>query len=431
MDPTVANLPDAPLLESVVFSDNGFEVYATFDAETNRAGITAPSFSCLDLLVGPDLRHEDECFWVSDDSVRMLPTALEPGSVVNVKAHTLAAKCAPEHDADSCTSDYPTSPDSVTVYAYPPSNIIPPVVQAQYKGEVSECEESFTIDVSGSYNNGGRSFTAINWTYVGDASEGAPYTYLVEQARSETAHASSTLTASIAQLVAGNSYQFTVVIRNWLGGEDSTTVIVRIVPASDPVVEILGPTERVLAPSAAFELYARDELGCAATPGSDIVERSWTETTGNLQLDAVDSASQRPQTLPITAFMLTARETYVFEYRVTTSDAKTSNATVKVEVTEDVLIVDVLGCNQTVSLADGGAHVVDAQYSYDAELGPSIAGAAAGIASTFNVSFSGTPYCNAMESVFWASSQYIIEPSNALAGCRLEMEITAAKGART
>ena len=164
---TSSPLPPPKLL-SVAMSDDGIYLLATFDGASDKAGVTAAQFPCGNLFKTVVAPGAWTCGWASSSEVLITldaSAALTIGSAISlVSSNQVKAPCAvffgstDEHTCDN----WPTSP-AVALTVAAPTNPVGPVVNIAAPTSVGPCA-TFSIDISASTGNCGRSWTSVNFT---------------------------------------------------------------------------------------------------------------------------------------------------------------------------------------------------------------------------------------------------------------------------
>jgi len=444
--PTIApELIPAPALVQAEFSDIGSEVFVDFDSPTDRAGIVSDSFPCIDLFQGSNVDAADVCSWVDDNRVRYLPLALVPGDRVSVNPTVaLRARCLEQELTGlvGCTDGYEVASgdDLGPVTVGSPAIVIEPVVLINNDPSTSACDGSTVLEVTSSYNNGGRPFTDVHWGFFSPG-DGPVDDDLVALAAAASSNNELGVTVDTNLLEVDETYYFTVSLTNFLGGFAEANGSFTLINDAFPVVSIAGSNLRTVRPSQRLEIVATDATGCDIS-AAEIENRTWSEANG--LLPNLETQSNREQTLLLDAYTLQAGEEYLFEYTATSADGLSTTDGVTVQVENEEIFLDLLFCNQTVSpqIYTGDGNLVDneytlsAEFSFDGNLGPLFPGEESGldvswtaVATPSSAIAGGTVDCSAIPQATGDGFTFDVHAPD-YEGCRVEIDVMASKGDR-
>ena len=156
--------PAAPKLTVAQFGNTGSFVALTFDADTNKGGITAKaSWSCNQLFKFPGA-STTQCVWLSNSQVQAtfgaissntnLSQILQPGNLVTVQSGVIQAVCRAGTPCGSYSYLGPVGADGTTAVVVGPANPLLPTIQMIMPSALGPCS-NLTADVSTSAGNGG------------------------------------------------------------------------------------------------------------------------------------------------------------------------------------------------------------------------------------------------------------------------------------
>ena len=448
------NPPDVDL-ESARFSDIGAEVIVLFTGPTDKAGIFDAEFPCSQIIDGgsTSILRGERCSWSDDRTLRMRmkrESVIVPSSAIGIAEDAVRAKCLNEDPKAPICGTYPSPAMSIVVEG--PLETPQPQFQLEYKSLVSNCDASFTIDASGTYGNGGRPFTNVEWTYssASQAQSAASNDHIVSAASLASEVNSPSLTIMINEtgshaLTVGTDFTFALTVDNFLGGSATTNdIVVHLQDDTYPVARIDGAKVQYTTPDRVLYLVGGESASCGR---QNITSRVWTEESGYLSAPHVSSSgalvsrSRRAQVLQLDPYTLEAGRTYTFAYTATNDQGRSSSLAVDVIVGSLGLTVDLLFCNKTISPTafESGAevpnvHVVDASFSFDQNAGPRETGVAAGleISYTGRVSFiPGTFDTTCLDrSLPSGTGDTYSFGAEGYSGCRVELTVTVSKGVR-
>jgi hypothetical protein len=171
--------PPVPVLVSVQFSNDGTLLFATFDSNTDRGGISASSFQCVDLFHFPGVNNTATCVWTSASLVSINlggSATVAVGDAVYLTSLTLykiRASCL--SSVVKCAGYKYIKKSKVNVLS--PLTASRPIVGIFGPSIIGKCD-AFTLDLSSSTGGSGRPFSKITFAVSSNSNATAAQKFL-------------------------------------------------------------------------------------------------------------------------------------------------------------------------------------------------------------------------------------------------------------
>eukprot|EP01035_Chromulina_nebulosa_P019441 gene19441-25321_t len=158
--------PPAPELKSIIFSNDGRQLYVQFDSPTDY-GVTvlknfAGTFSCATLINFISI-GQSNCIWTSSGQQILVTldstSTVNIGNFVNVVSNTIKAVCPSGVVCNSYSSS------SIKIVISAPTTAITPTVSISTSPSVSSCDY-IQIDPTNSKGFAGRPWQSVVWSVV-------------------------------------------------------------------------------------------------------------------------------------------------------------------------------------------------------------------------------------------------------------------------
>ena len=368
-------LDPAPSMVSCQFSDSGHSISARFDSPTDQAPSRTVSWACDQLFIF-DGASLSTCVWLDSKSVRITFPVVDdagsavklviPGDNVTLKGNTLRAFCT--RSADLCSAN-PTA-EQLALKTSAPINPLAPTVVVTAPSTLGSCL-NLTLDAAGSYGNGGRLYSSVEWSVTVATSGSSAATssaaslegYLNELSDLYQVHRPITVQRSS---LASATYTITLTLTNYLGLRSSSTVDVDvIVDFEKPSVHLIGASYQTTIASSPLSLRSAASVsGCASTTS---LKYSWVVQLNGIST-GFSSASPDPTTFSLPPYTLTADKTYSVKLTAS-AGASSSSATVDMYVPHGEVTAAVIG-GDTRSVPIDSELLLDASISTDADVSP-------------------------------------------------------------
>lgn len=354
----------APNLLSVKFANSGGSLAVSFDYATNKASISASTFTCSQVFSFTG-DSSSTCSWVNSTAVKaVLPSdsTLSVNDIVTLRANLIKAECATGKD---CSAYSAAAAQSVAISA--PDTPLVPSVLLSTPSIISSCD-NVTIDPSLSTGSGGRAWSSVVWTVSRADALGivaVPNVLYALNNRGTDITSPITLARS---LFTPSTYTITLTLTNFFGSSASATSIFTLDENPNlPVVTILGPSERTMSPKDTLALYTSTTQASCAEKASTISYKWTVSQNGNVITKASTSAT--PTKFSLLSYSLTAGNVYTFHFEATAkattnTAAITGRASTIVKVVDGAVVVVVVGGYKR-QVPTVGQLTIDASSSYD------------------------------------------------------------------
>jgi hypothetical protein len=309
----------APFVLSAVLSADGRYCTLSFNTPTNKAGLSASSFPCADLLKF-DGKESAVCLWQDSSTIAIYPDlttaanieiAINVGSSVSLLPGNkiYSSVCNVNSLARGCKMT-----DAQTIFVLGPLNPTQPTVSIASPKYISACS-SWRLDFTGSKGDGQRGWNSPEITVVGSALKSdvtALKNYII-------AGFTTAVPMSIPQtlLTVGETYDVKVTLCTvfYVCSTGSISVTVTNSLSSAPVVSLLGSTSGVIRASTVVSFTANAYVvGCGGTTSSIGLTYKWAVKQGgnDITLNSVIKVNQ----FTIPQYTLVAGNTYTVQVDV-------------------------------------------------------------------------------------------------------------------
>lgn len=308
----------APLMLSSRFTDSGQAVVILFDSSTDFANITASTWPCVKLFQFNNASLTT-CTWVNSSSVSMTFGVLKNGvsnvvylsigDTVTLVPGILRAYCS---GSSATCSQNPTAP-LLKVLTFGPANPSPPTVVLNAPQSIGPCV-NLTLDATGSYGNGGRLYTVIQWTVSasGLGSTTDPSSSIQDYLNSYSSAHQVYLPITIARRLPKASYTITLLLKNFFGLVSSSRIIVAVNGNPDlPNLTIFGPSYQKIFSSSPLTILSAGTLSSCASR-TTAVKYTWTvQNIDRTVLKQYLSTNLDPTKFSLPAYSLMVDQTYI------------------------------------------------------------------------------------------------------------------------
>eukprot|EP00736_Rhodelphis_marinus_P006805 Rmarinus@m.2888 len=344
---------DPPLLNSAVMLDSLIQLQVSFDAPTNGGRMRA-TFACSSILSESTislLGTSPMCRW--DSAQQVLSVWVGVGATITPQLHsiTLASKAVLVANENSDWA-------SGAILLSPPGSPVPPVAKIFASSSVGYCDV-LTLDSTGSTGSGGREWSSITWsTSEGVSNAASIASYL-------SSHSGEDIVSIDAAelLTAGETYTFSVTLKNYVGSSASTStqVYVSSLPAVQVVVE---PTEEVISPPSLLWVQPEARTSVCAEYDDPELTWKWSQLVSSAPIlsedvwyregdDGTVVDARLTRDLLMDSFSFAAG--YSYELQVTASYVSDPGIT-----GNTIVVITVTPSDVTVSIAGGGGAVMGA-----------------------------------------------------------------------
>jgi hypothetical protein len=365
-----SSLPGAPSIASSEFSVDGTYALVTFDAATDRAGLSA-RFSCAATIFfdGSDYAT---CSWLDSSTIKIIPGQASPrlrsGSSLQFYSAVNRVRAYCDDDASTC-AQYPYMSTSTVVSMTVPSNAVTPSVVMTNPGTISYCDD-LKIDLSSSSGAAGQSWSSVSVS--------------VESSESSVSTVQAVFTSEAAKVVAGTqaymlvpysslstgTWAISVQICNFLGkcGRGQTTV--QVIGSLLPNVQVGGSSILTVNRGDSIDLKASAYVPSCS---DDSISRtgisfSWGVYLDNVLQTKISSTSRNPYKLTLDPYTLNSGNTYEMRASAVYDAQGTSSYQVVQVIVEEGDIMAVISGAVSRSIKIGEQIAVDASGSYDLDL---------------------------------------------------------------
>lgn len=359
-------VPDGPMLQSAIFSNDGSSVVITFDASTDRGGFVN-NFVCNSLFQSSAFTSSTRCLWVDDSHVSVFSrgdNGIRVGQNITLLGNRVRAKCRVVSESRICTQWPYSKPSSITVL--PPLDPMAPTVSIVAPAVISRCMD-LTVDISGSLGAGGRTFSSVSFLVEGKH----PNVSLIASHLNKNKELNPPRIVPSKFLVAGYGYNIILTLCNFLGGCGRGSHFVTVSSAADvPVVSINSNALRSVHRWSSFSVSGSAvTIQCASISSTANLEYSWKLYSGVNDLSGVvQSLSLDPRTYRLPPFALDIGVFYTLTLTVRhTQSLQASSASVRFVVAKGNVVAVVAGAS-TKSVRSDGSVTIDASGSYDEDI---------------------------------------------------------------
>jgi len=238
-----------------------------------------------------------------------------------------------------------------TIVAKPVSPVTP-VVVAYYASKVSKCSDS-EMDVSGSLGSGGRAFRFF-WRMQNNS---VPYPENLVALVAQTN--GSVLSIPNNQLTPGTTYNLTVTLCNFLGGNASKELSFYVSTEAIPSLLLSAPSSIYVYDSLEVMAEAEATICNDSTTVSSTLSYTW-KVLGESE---IVSTSANPTLFKTGAYSFKSLQTYVIRATVTDSLGFQNSEDVSVNVKQGELLAILVGGDRTIGT--GASLVINGQASTD------------------------------------------------------------------
>ena len=405
-----AKMP-APILQSVLFSDDGTHLIATFDSFTDRNG-RFNMFLCSELFVFSNpVDALVRCYWSNDISVIIYGRDFEIGHYIALREDILRAKCS----AGTECNDWPTS-TSITLPILAPQNPVLPIISIAAPSHYGPCDD-IEIDLTTSSGNGGRPWSSATFE-ISSLNQNTSAAIQWLQSIDSRQISKSPVIFRAGILAPGWRYTISVELCNFLFACNNNLFSFYI--SSDdnvPVITILTRQPVQIQRNSRLQINANAVVNyCDGTTTSSFLKYSWfimnnvDKTYGNNW-----SSSVNPKVFLVQPFTLSSNSYYTVSVIVKHGDMSSASS-IDVAVLQGKVVV-VLSVGYAADMKAGTSLTIDASKSYDEDF-DELFGTAANLLFTFSCQKLKPTYssiCN-LNLNRHLSSIDIIEPSTELVG---------------
>jgi hypothetical protein len=369
--------PDPPQLLSSQFSNDGTQLYITFDSFTDYGvsvlGSTAQTapFACS-VLFDFSGSSAVSCVWSSSTVVvasiaaaSSATASLSLNSAVTLRANTVKASCP---NGLTCS----LADSSVVSIVTAPSPIVP-TVQLSTSTLIASCD-SIVIDATSTTGQASRDWIGTDWK--------------VTQTSKVAEYGSNNYTGSITSLLATNyhqatkglvtipnmyllpgTYSITLSVTNFLGQTGTSSVSVQVSASSGiRKVSIAGPSTVTQTRSQSTSFFAiASSVGCGGSGSNAALTYTWSVYANNQLTTAFTNTALDKRFFKLNAYTLDPSYTYIVQVAVSTSTssvASTSSVLLSLTLSGVVAAIDggstrVVGIDEVISLNAGVSYDID------------------------------------------------------------------------
>ena len=363
----------APSMLSSRFSDSGQAVVILFDSPTDFANITPLTWPCNRLF---SFRNASSttCVWVNSSAVSMTFGAVKSsasnivylsiGDSVTLTSGLLRAFCPVSGNA--CSQNSPAT--GFTVLTIGPQSPSPPTVVLNAPSSLGPCS-NLTLDATGSYGNGGRLFTAIQWSVsVSDlaATDDDPSPSIQSFLNTYSSVYQVNQPITIQRRLPKASYTIVLNLRNFFGLVSTSFVVVTVSTNPDlPNLTIFGPSYQVIISSSPLTILSAASLSSCGLKTA-LVKYTWTvQDKYRAVLKQYSSTNLDPSQFSLPAYSLGVDQTYYINIIAAAASLTTTTSTMVYVAHGTVTAAVVNGSSRSISVND--ILILDASISTDAD----------------------------------------------------------------
>ena len=376
----------APSLSQAIFSNDGSYVSITFDGNTNRAELGSTSFVCSRLLTF-SCAETSRCQWYDASTIyAYVPNkdaCASVGSKVSLATTAeIRAQC-PSSSGCSTQTQWPISDVTTSLAIITPTNPISPSISISSPSIMGNCS-TFTLDVSSSTGNGGRSWqnisiTALSFDSDGNSMNTASLQYYLNQYFA----ISPPMNIPSKYFIAGQSYNFIIQLCNFFNKCSQNSKRVTVLSTIVPTVTIPGSSLRTIKRSQSLTISSIGSVKQCDSSASYIpLQYSWTIYKGTTADITLSSSSKDPSKLLLSSYSLQKNTMYKMEVIVTAS-SQSATTSIQVYVSAGDIIASVSGGKSNRNVRPSESLTLDASKSYDEDI-ENVYGASAGLLFTWS-----------------------------------------------
>jgi len=343
--------PEAPALQSAVFSADGSYITATFDSATNKNLAPTAAFACGSVF-SFSRSVDSQCFWLTTSTVKIFPAStgsglLQVGNSLNLTVNattglsTLRAACTVQAAVSDCSSWAAAVATSVSVQA--PTIPVNPTVAVSAPATVGSCL-GLQLTLGASTGHGGRAWASRAFT-VTSANPNATVAASIQSFLNTHYQFSPPTSVPHQLLQSGFSYTVKAQVCNFLGrcgtASTSVTVLANVLPS----VAIVGGALRTM--QSFDKLMIRTSAftpACSGAKSTTNLAYTFSVASGGVALPALQSSSTNPTVFRLSAFSLTPGSVYTVSLLVlNTLSLESSTTTVTVSVLSGDVVAKIAG----------------------------------------------------------------------------------------
>jgi hypothetical protein len=392
----------APTLSSAFFSNDGSSLDIVFSSSSNQGGFSSSSlFPCSSLFSFP-CSTVSKCQWMDSKTViayvKTSDECAKPGDELRLSQEAKIKALCVIAGSNKCLNydGWPithTTASTVKATIREPTNPILPTVLISMPSKLSWNCSALSLDITGSYGNGGRSWRNLS-IIVSSSKHDLDLSSLQHFLNTEYSINPPTAIPSFYFALPDVSYSFYVTLCNFLGKCNQAISSVTMKSESIPIIRIAGSTIIKMTRSQSLLLVSSATVssGCQnGGPGGNlghVLAYNWsvslsstsfsTSASSNLLLS---SASKDPSRFLLSPYSLSSNS--IYEMVLTVSSPlhyfQSTSTSVQVVVNSGILISKIKGGNNERNVRVGEILSVDASNSYDEDKGDTIKGIDAGL----------------------------------------------------
>ena len=357
----------SPILTNVTFSNDGTRLIVQFDAPTDRAQESIPSyssvFSCSQLMVFPGSVNST-CIWQSSDTLEAVlsnnianGSVVMRGDIVKVLPNKIKRLCL----LYSCLYAFNSAMQANVML---PAKPIMPLVSISFASAVSPCD-GITLDPTLSSGNGGRRWSLVEWAVSGSESESA-ISAISSYLNNLALDTSAAVFIPHYYFQLETTYYFQLKLQNFLEQSGVGSVSVQVSSFTNiPYARIFGAPYLTFYRWQSIRLISSFTSSACVNSSSFSPSLSWKVFKGTMQVASVQSSFSA---LKIRPFILDSNANYSVQLRVADSQFPEMTSFTSSYITLLILKSDLIatikgGSAQTRRL--GAPAVIDASSSYD------------------------------------------------------------------
>lgn len=353
----VQSLP-APLPIRAIFTADGLRIVISFDAATDRGGLSAVKFSCSALL-SASTAIASSCGWINDTALLMtLPVKsnIIPASNLTVLANKIRAKCIGD-----CSAFPYAALTNVTVQA--PAIKTAPKAVLLSSGLHSFCN-ALDLDFSSSSGSGNRDWSQIVFrVYNGNATLS---TVAIEQYLQSTSWPLGIASIPASYLFPG-TWTISLTLCNFLDACGRTSKTVVLTSFLLPTVSILADSTSQISSKATLKLKADAfTQNCGGSINRQQLQYTWTVTIASTAaVVQVTSTSARKSVFSIPAVSLQSAVWYSISLSVLYTVSNRVNSAVVSVYVQPASIIALINGGSAINQQVGSNYTIDASSSFD------------------------------------------------------------------
>jgi len=357
-----ATPPPAPELQSVVFSNDGRQLYVQFDSPTDY-GVTilknyAGTFSCATLIYFESI-GQSNCIWISSGQMILVTldstSTVNIGNFVNIVTNTIKAVCPSGVVCNSYSSS------SIKLAISAPTTAIKPTVSLSTSPSVSSCDY-IQIDPTNSKGFAGRPWQSVEWSVVSPTVPIANTTVITNYLNSYYQTTNQLIVIPNSILLIG-SYSISLQLTNFLSQSAIASVTTTVKASSNiPRVSISGPSSITTFRNQSLSIIALATIpSCDGSNSLTVgLYYQWFIYKGTTLL-SLQSTSLDPKIFSLRSFTLDSATSYTVQVAVSTtgSVSGSSSASVSVQVGQSAGVKAVIrgGSQRTVTKSVGSVTI--------------------------------------------------------------------------